>query len=504
MTTSEFAKAKHHFSLALLALKNADPLKAEIELRKALQFAPSRPSILANLSAALIQQQKWDEAKKICSELLVIEPNSVEGLINLGICEQRIDNLDIALHYFNLALDTNPASVSAMVNKGNLFLDRGLFSDARDCFESALKLEPRSEEGHIGLGNLHTELKDYELGLNYFSLTLFINPSNFQAQWNKSLSLLRLGHYEEGWGLYESRWQIPGMAEYRKYQNFPLWLGKHSLTNKTVLIHSEQGFGDTIQMSRYLSILANQMGAQVIFEVNPTLLELMRTLDPKIMVISSDQPLIQQTGVEPDFQCPIMSLPLAFQTTIESIPNQSPYLYACEKKRRLWRNKLNSRQSSNTAFRVGITWSGSGHYAGKKNTKRDIPLDAIQSLIYDPEFQFVEFHAVQKELGNPHPLYLLNNVFLYPEQLDTFEDTAALIAELDLIVSIDTSTGHLSGALGKKTLLLIPDPPDFMAMTGITQSPWYPNTQFIRQTERGLWQIEKIRGAILNEINSKV
>jgi len=495
--TENLELARHHFELALIALNQNNDGQAEIELRNALQHSPSRPSILANLSAVLIRQQKWIEAKKICANLLEVESNSVEGFINLGICEQHTDNLEVALRHFNHALEIDSKSVSALVNKGNILLEEELFEEARACFEGALRLEPNSGEGHIGLGNLHNELKDYEQGLEHFSKALSINPNNFQAQWNKSLSLLRLGDYREGWKLYESRWQISGMAEHAKHQDIPLWLGDSPLAGKTILIYAEQGFGDAIQMSRYLPILANQMGARVIFEVSPGLMELMETLDPKIQIISSQIPLHQQINTQPDFRCPIMSLPLAFETTLQSIPRKVPYLYADKEKRELWRKRLAGLSAIDKPFRVGITWSGSGHYAGKKNIKRDIPFDQVKSLISTLEPNSIEFHAIQKELPIECLLSHPKNLFFHAKQLDNFAESAALIAELDLIVSIDTAVGHLAGAIGRETLLLIPDPPDFMAMTNINFSPWYPSLTLIRQEQRGVWPIDAIKTAIL-------
>lgn len=496
--TENLEVAKHHFEAALTALEENNDAQAEIELRKALQCAPTRPSILVNLSAVLIRQRKWSDAKEICAELLAVEPKSVEGIINLGICEQNINDLDSALDHFNQALAINPNSSSAWVNKGNILLEKELFADARRCFEAALKLGQHLEESHIGLANLHNELKEYSLGLEHLSVALSINPQNYQAQWNKALSLLRLGQYEEGWKLYESRWHVSGMAEHARHQNIPLWLGGESLAGKTILIHAEQGFGDAIQMSRYLPLLAKENGAKVIFEVPPALVELMNSLGPEITVINSNLSLQKQIQDAPEFQCPVMSLPLALRTTPDTIPSHTPYLFANPEKRLFWENKLNQASTIDRPFRVGITWCGSGHYAGKQNSKRDIPFEEICSLVNSMQAHPIEFHAIQKDLNDALSPKCPKKLFLYPYLLSNFADTASLIAELDLIISIDTAVGHLAGALGKKTCLLLPDPPDFMSMTEAQISPWYPNTELIRQEERGIWPLDKIRATILS------
>jgi len=495
--TDNLELARQHFELALIALSKNNVAQAENELRKALNLSPFRPSILVNLSAVLIRQQKWLEAKKICVDLLKLEPRNVEGIINLGVCEHHLDNFDGALQRFNEALLINANSASALVNKANILLENEIFHEARDCFDAALKLDPELEEGLIGLGNLHNELQDYEVGLRYFSKTLAINPDNFQAQWNRSLSLLRLGQYEEGWRLYEARWRIPGMAEHAKHQSIPLWLGETPLKGKTILVHAEQGFGDAIQMSRYLPILANQMDARVILEVRPALIELMETLDPKIQIINSELPLLQQINSQPDFQSPIMSMPLSFKTGLESIPNQTPYLKTNLQKQILWRSRLNGLTHEGKNFRVGITWSGSGHYAGKKNFKRDLPFGVVRSLANDLMPYAIEFHAIQKDLSDADILDKPKNLFLHQDLLTNFAESAALLAELDMIISIDTAVAHLAGALGLKTLVLIPNPPDFMALTEINYSPWYLNTSLIRQGYRGIWPANQIKEEIL-------
>ena len=495
--------ARQHFELALTALNKNDLVQAEKELRQALCLSPQRPSILVNLSVVLIRQQKWLEAKNICSTLLTLDPRNVEGIVNFGVCEHHLENSDGALHSFNEALSINPNSPLAWVNKANILLEREEFDDARYCYENALNIGPKLEEALIGLGSLHNELKEYELGLAYFSKTLEINPNSFQAQWNKSLSLLRLGQYEEGWKLYEARWHIPGMMEHAKHQSIPLWLGNIDLAGKTILIHAEQGFGDAIQMSRYLPMLSNEMGANVIYEVHPALIDLMSTLDPKIQVVSSYLPLHKQIKKQPDFQCPIMSMPLAFKTKLESIPTQTPYLKTDPKRQLFWRNRLQQLSPADKAFRVGITWSGSGHYAGKKNSKRDISFENIKSLLNELLPYSIEFHAIQKEIRADWMLDKPKNLFMHHNLLTCFADSAALIGELDLIVSIDTAVGHLSGALGQKTLVLIPDPSDFMTMTEINHSPWYPKHSLIRQEHRGIWPINQIKAELLKAVLTK-
>ena len=232
-------RARHHFQESLIALNKEDYVHAENELRKAHALAPKRPSILGNLSGVLVFQKKIDEAMSLCNQLLEIEPNNIEGLINLGLCHLHLNKHEAAIKYFTRATEIDLNSASAWANKGCVLLELQRLDEALISLDAALKLNPNSIEALIGLGNLYTELRDYELGLEYFSKALKLNPSNAKAQWNKALALLRLGQYEEGWKLYESRWQIDGLKENARLINVPLWLGVDDLTKKTIFIHAE-------------------------------------------------------------------------------------------------------------------------------------------------------------------------------------------------------------------------------------------------------------------------
>ena len=305
-------RAKHHFQLALNALNDENFFNAESELREANQLTPDRASILTNLSAVLVHQHKWSEAIYFCTRLLNLEPNNLEGLINLGVCQLRANEPDAALVQFNRAIEVDPLSPLGWVNKANILLEQELFLEARACFLKSLELDPNSEESLIGLGNLYNEQKEYRKALECLSSALAINPNNAQAQWNKALSLLRLGFFNEGWKLYEARWLIPGMREHAKQFTAALWHGKESLKDKTILIYAEQGYGDTVQFARYVPLIES-MGAKVIFQVQKPLLELMSTLSTTVEVVEDNTQNLQKY-FKIDFYCPIMSLALAFNT----------------------------------------------------------------------------------------------------------------------------------------------------------------------------------------------
>ena len=491
--TSKIEEAKHLFELGLYFFEEEDFSKAEERFKEALRLAPDRASILVNLSATLIQLGKWEECEKACQKILSIEPSNYDALLNLSVCLSKTGYELQALEYLDQAIAIDPHSERAWTNKGNLFQEIDELSQASTCFDIALQLNSQSQEAFIGRGNLRNELKAYQSALEDFDAALELNPYNPQAKWNKALSLLRLGNFEEGWELYEARCQVPGMREHKRHFNVPLWLGKESLKDKTILIHAEQGYGDTIQFSRYIPLLES-MGAKVILEVPKPLAQLMRNSRKSIKVIERDSMGSYNIEGPLDFQCPIMSLALAFRSTLDTIPNKTPYLFAEEQKRVSWREKLQAitKDSSlqNIPLRVGISWSGSGHYAGKKNIKRDVSAKNIADLINHFDGKKIEFHSLQIEKEKSQEIHSLvkSGFYSHADQLKDFSDTAALMAEMDLVISIDTSTAHLAGALNMLTLLLVPDPPDFMALIDITQSPWYPNTTLLRQNKHHCWE----------------
>jgi hypothetical protein len=284
------------------------------------------------------------------------------------------------------------------------------------------------------------------------------------------------------------------MAEHAKYQDIPLWLGESPLAGKTILIYAEQGFGDAIQMYRFLPLIESHMGAKVIFEVPRPLLRLMSSQSQNIQVIDAGAQLENQFNGSIDFQCPIMSLPLAFRINMGSIPSDTPYLCADASLLNWWHDNLymcdfSNRDTTKNSLKVGIAWSGSGHYAGKKSSKRDIPLNTLILILNGLNSRGVQVHSLQVPLKQELKSKLLEagEISFHDKDIKDFADTAALISQLDLVISVDTAVAHLAGALDKPTVILTPDPPDFMSLTSDIKSIWYPSTTLIRQSERGNW-----------------
>jgi len=483
-----FEKAKEYFQAGLNYSNQGDYESAKLALIEAYKMMPERPSILANLSATLIHLREWEKAKSICRELLNITPTDSIGWLNLGVCAAHTEQASFAIECFEKCLQIDSSSIAALANMGNAYQDIEEYEAADSCYKKCLVLDNNYQEALIGKANLENEFKRYESALEYFDAVLQQNPKNHIACLNKALSLLRLGRFQEGWPLYESRWETLGLIEYKKKFHAPLWIGKESILGKTIYIHAEQGLGDTIQFSRYLPLLEKEKGAKVIFGAPKSLMPLMKSLSPTIKVVDQKN-FSEKYHDKIDFHCPIMSLPLAFGTELNTIPISTAYLEIDPSKKEIWSKKLDSSKSKPTPLKIGITWRGSGKYASKVSEKRNIPFALISELVAEFRSDAIEFHAIQTEFGSDTAFKApsLEGLNIHTNDLIDFSDTAALISQLDLVISVDTACAHLAGALGVPTVLLIPDPPDFMSLTKCDQSPWYPNTSLLKQKKREDW-----------------
>ena len=426
-----------------LTLHNAGKLvDAEGLYKTLLSYFPNQVEILTTLGILLLQQGRSEVGIQQLKRSLSVNTNQPAALYNMAVELQRLARLEEALACYNQALKLNPHDVNTLINRGNTLKDLKQYREAIASFESALALEPKIPSAH----------------------------------WNKALTHILLGEYEQGWKEYEWGWQCGERGKPRQYSQ-PTWLGEEPIAGKTILIHPEQGFGDLIQFCRFVPML-EKLGAKVILDAPASLLELMASLSPKLS-------FIKEGGTLPafDFVCPIMSLPLALKTTAKSIPTKTPYLSVSEAKKQLWRAKLGVK----TKPRIGIVWSGSMTNKIDNNlcARRNIPLVQLKQLFELP----VEFHLLQKDIRpEDQPiLETLTHLHYHQNELKDFADTAALIQEMDLVISVCTSVAHLAGALGHKTLVLLPYSADYRWMLNEKDSPWYPNIELIRSSTIGNW-----------------
>jgi len=459
-------------NLGTIALKLGNLEEGVKLLGKSLKVEPNQPNALSNRGIALHDLNRFEEAIASYNRAIALKSDFADAYNNRGNSLHKLHRLDEALASIDRALELQPDRAETHSNRGNLLRDLNRLDEALASLDRAIALSPDYAEAYCNRGNVLQDLNRLDEALASFDRAISLKPDYAEAYWNKSLLKILMGDYEEGWKLYEWRWKRTENRTFKRLPQ-PLWLGEQPIANKSILIRQEQGLGDMIQFCRYASMV-EALGANVFIEVSTPLVSLISSLKGNFTTIEKGKPL-------PDFdlQCPIMSLPLAFNTTVSTIHAEVPYLYTDKNKQELWRKRLGVK----TIPRVGLTWSGS--IIHKKDNNRSIPLKLFEPLFNLP----LEFHSLQKEVRKEDAAILANNkqIKLHQNRINDFSDTAALVQEMDLVISVDTAVAHLSGALGKNVWILLPFIPDYRWMLDRTDSPWYPSSTLIRQPKIGDW-----------------
>jgi len=390
-----------------------------------------------------------------------------------------------ALASFHRAIEAQPGFADAYNNIGNVLQDLGRFDEALASYRRALAIKPDHAAAHNNVGMVLRELNRHEEAVSRFEMAQAIKPDYVEAHVNESLARLALGDYANGWKKYAWRRLTESFSGGRKNPPRPLWLGHWDISGKTILLHGEQGLGDTIHFSRYVPLVAAK-GARIVLAVQRPLSALMTSL-AGVSVLRA-----QGDAIPPyDGYCPLPSLPLAFNTTLESIPAKVPYLSAPPERIERWRSVLDAIGRP----RIGLTWvrqPGTPY-----NRRRSIPLRVLGPLL---DLADVHFVALQKELPDDDmPLLQAGRIatFLGEQQTD-LADAAAMIAALDLVITIDTSIAHVAGAMGKPVWVLLPFSADWRWLRARNDNPWYPSARLFRQPAPGDWQsvVEQVTRAL--------
>jgi len=352
----------------------------------------------------------------------------------------------------------------------------GLAAEALSSYDIAIAIDATDALTHYNRALLMQEMHRWDDAIASYDRAIAINPNYAEAQFNRSLALLFLGDFAMGWPSFEWRWKSAQRLSIGEVRDFskPLWLGAESIAGKRLLLHCEGGFGDTLQFCRYATCLAAD-GVIVILEAQPTLTSLLANLDGPSSVVAKGSPLPPF-----DYHCPLMSLPLALKTDLDSVPASPQYLSSHEGSLARWRRRLGKR----TRPRVGLAWSGNPK--NPIDTCRTINLaDWIDYLPRD-----LDYVCIQKECRSADHETLQSNRWIsrFDDELHDFSDTAALCECMDVIVTVDTSVAHLSGALGRPTWILLPFTPDWRWLRHRTDSPWYPTMKLYRQAVPGVWK----------------
>ena len=467
------------------------------------------PGIAEAFSTALRLHNSGDlaNAERIYREILSVDPNHADSIHLLGVIAFHAGRPDVARQLIQHAVALNPAAPEYYSNLGNVLKEAGTLEEAIGCYQRAISLRPEFADAHYNLGNAFLQGDRLEEAVAAYRESIRIRPdflpvcvnignalrslgrvreaigfydkvhegaADFaEARWNRAIALLLSGELAEGWDAYECRWNLERAKPRLRNFTQPAWDGSNA-AGRRILLHAEQGFGDTIQFIRYAPMVA-ALGARVIVECQPELTKVASRIDGMVQVVPAGDAL-----PEFDAHLPLLALPRIFRTTLKSVPSQVPYLSADPALARQWTSRLPRRKG---VLKVGLVWAG-----GTSDPKRDCSLAQLAALAdAAPGAAFVSLQkggAAAQAASPPAHMTLLD----VGGRLSEFADTAAVISKLDLVISIDTSVLHLAGALGKPAWALLRYAPDWRWLLGRADSPWYPTMRLFRQTVPGAWQ----------------
>ncbi|MDR4499745.1 MAG: tetratricopeptide repeat protein [Candidatus Scalindua sp.] len=438
------------------------------------QISPDSEVIHNNLGTALKKLGKFSEAEESYRKAIALKPDYAEAYNNLGtvFLEQR--KLQEAVSSYNLALELKPDFAMAYSNLGMVLRELGKFDDAIDSCKKALGIDPDCPESYNNLGASLQAANRLEEAIACYKQATSLNPDYALAHMNMSLALLLAGNFDDGWQEYEWRLRIRN--------HIPATLKKHmwdgsSLNGKSILIHTEQGFGDTIQFARYLPMV-QVLGGKVILECQNELICLLRDfsgIDEFLEYTPTCKPAIPF-----DVHLSLLSLPRIFGTTLDTVPADIPYIKVDSQLVKKWSKRV----GNNDNFKIGIVWAGSSKNINNMNRSCSLADFAILAEIPGITFYTLQKGPASGEAANsPEGMEIIN----LEKELEDFADTAAVIANLDLVISVDTAVVHLAGAMGKPVWNLLTFAPSWRWLQKRDDSPWYPTMRLFRQSHPHVW-----------------
>jgi Flp pilus assembly protein TadD len=447
--------------------------------RQALQLRPQYPQALCNLGVALLTAGQLEPAIASLRQAVQLKPDYSQALNNLGNALRKKGNSDESLAAYQQAIAVNPNLAEAVFNRADILREMGKLPEAIAGYRQALAIRPDLAEVPQNLANALHLSGQFAEATEILRRHVARQPENPDAHWNLSLLLLLQGDYASGWREYEWRTRIADFQSPFPRFSRPLWDGK-PLNGRRILLHTEQGFGDSIHFARYVQIVA-QAGGEIILAAPPKLFSLFKSIPNVHQLVSADQELPQF-----DAHCPLPSLPYVLGLP-EPIWN-GPYLRADPTLKSKFSEII---AQSEGRLKVGLVWHGGAQPAG-----RSIPLRMLASLV-DPGIQF---YSLQIGAGREQvdPLLPETNMIDPADRIADFADTAALMDQLDLIISIDTASAQLAGALGKRVWTLLKFVPDWRWLLDRDDSPWYPTMRLFRQKKGGDWTypVENLAAAL--------
>ncbi len=483
----DFAEAHDH--LGGLLAQRGKVEEAMACFRRALKVNPGFAETHNRLGGLLADRENFEEASVCFRRALELKPDLAEAHNNLGSALSEQGKFDEAAACFRRALDLKPDYADAYHNLGSLSERQEQLDEAMAYHRKALTLQPDHAEAHDGLGIALMAGNRLDEAVACYRQAIWLKPDFATAHRNHALALLLSGRFEEGWPEYEWRWKCKGVEEpvLRK----PRWTGT-TVAGARILLRSEQGHGDTLQFIRYAQLVKQRCGT-VIIECQPPLARLLASCPGVDSVVATGAPL-----PEFDFHIPLLSLPGVFGTSLENILAKVPYLWPRADLVEQWKDEL----GEGGAFKIGIAWQGKEAYA--KDRFRSIPLAHFAGIA---QVHPVRVYSLQMGLGREQ---LTHSISQWPitdlgDRLGDFHDTAAIVRNLDLVITCDSAPAHLAGALGVRVWVALSFAPDWRWMLEHTDSPWYPTMRLFRQSRPGDWDgvFRAIEGELAKLVKEK-
>jgi tetratricopeptide (TPR) repeat protein len=461
---------------ALQRYQSGDFQQAKYTCMKILKEQPDNAAMLYLLGVVYAQLEEYNLAIQYLIRSLQLDVTNARAYLALGGLFHQKGQLDEAINYYQKAVVIDPYFADAYADLGNAFHDKEQIDEAINCYQQALLLNPGDFETHNTIGSLFKQKMRVAEAIVHFQGAIQLNPGFIEAHANLYGMHLLTGNFQEAWKEIEWRNKLkeyyhPGFYQLR-------WDGS-DISERTILIYNEQedkGYGDTIQFLRYIPLVAKR-GAKIVILCQKELLPLVQTVEGVEEVIADSE-------LPPHFDvhCNFFSLPSIFNTTLDSIPIKIPYITVNPLLVQSWKNKV---REDNSDHKIGLVWSADPKHSRFGN--RSFSIELLSPLAYLKDITFYSLqkgNAAEQAINHPKDMKFVD----YTEEIKDFSDTAALIENLTLIISVDTAVAHLAGAIGKPVWILLPFAPDGRWMLNRDDSPWYPSMRLFRQPSSGDWE----------------
>ena len=473
--------------LGVIALQTQRTERAVELITKAIGLNAKVAATHSNLGNALKNLKRPADALVSYNKAIALKPDYAEAYNNRGNALTDLKRPADALVSYDRATALKPDYAEAYNNCGIALVALKRPADALVSYDKAITLKPDFAVAHNNFGVALMHLKRPADALVSFDKAIALKPDYAEAYWNQSICLLLMGRFEQGLRQYEWRKKCDDLLKVRSFPQ-PVWLGEENIAGKTLFIYWEQGLGDTIQFCRYAK-LVEERGVKVIMSVQQPLLGLLKQISPTIEIIGPNE-----VPTDFDYHCPLLSLPLALGTTLETIPTEHQYIKANEEQRVAWSARLPPK----TKPRIGVVWSGDTAYKADRN--RSMELETLLPILNtDTDWICLQKEVREKDLA---VLRQVGRIAYFGDDLGDFSNTAALLDLMDLVITVDTNIAHLAGAMGKSVWILLSCNPHWIWLLDREDSPWYPSARLFRQQQIGDWAgvIDQVK----NELRSVI